>query len=189
MSGPASWNKSPGRSPWRRVTSPCNSVKQDQLRHSVVVEQWQRHYNHIGPHSSLAYQTPFEFKLRYDSPNAGPFPSYEQADKSRQVRASKSGRELCNDNAAPESFFATLKKELVHLHRFSTREEAKRAKFEYMELSSIEFDVIRNLATLRLPSSREGTTRFKWQPAAGALSQLRNRALSSTFGDRIYRLI
>lgn len=37
----------------------------------VVIEQWRRHYNHVRPHSSLDYQTPVEFKLHYDSPNAG----------------------------------------------------------------------------------------------------------------------
>lgn len=50
------------------------------------------------------------------------------------MRSSMSGRGNCYDNAAAESFFATLKKELVHLRRFSTREEAKRAIFEYIEV-------------------------------------------------------
>lgn len=39
----------------------------------------------------------------------------------------------CYDNAAMESFFHTLKTELVHLNKFSTRQEAKRAIFEYIE--------------------------------------------------------
>ena len=40
----------------------------------------------------------------------------------------------CWDNAVAESFFHTLKVELVHRHRFKTREEAKRKIFEYVEL-------------------------------------------------------
>jgi len=32
-----------------------------------------------------------------------------------------------------ESFFATLKKELVHRERYATREEAKQSVFEYIE--------------------------------------------------------
>lgn len=40
----------------------------------------------------------------------------------------------CYDNAAAESFFATLKKELVHPRRFATREQARQAIFEYIEV-------------------------------------------------------
>jgi hypothetical protein len=39
----------------------------------------------------------------------------------------------CLDNAPMESFFASLKKELVHRWRFKTRAEAKAAIFEYIE--------------------------------------------------------
>jgi putative transposase len=39
----------------------------------------------------------------------------------------------CFDNAVCESFHATLKKELVHRHRWQTRAEAKTAVFEYVE--------------------------------------------------------
>ena len=40
----------------------------------------------------------------------------------------------CYDNAVAESFFHTLKVELVHRNRFKTREEAKRKIFEYVEM-------------------------------------------------------
>jgi putative transposase len=39
----------------------------------------------------------------------------------------------CWDNAPVESFFASLKKELVHHERYVTREEAKASIFEYVE--------------------------------------------------------
>jgi putative transposase len=39
----------------------------------------------------------------------------------------------CWDNAVAESFFHTLKVELIHRHRFQTRDEAKRKIFEYVE--------------------------------------------------------
>ena len=39
----------------------------------------------------------------------------------------------CWDNAPVESFFATLKKELVHRGRFSSRSEARTAIFHYIE--------------------------------------------------------
>ncbi len=38
------------------------------------------------------------------------------------------------DNAPMESFFATLKTELVHHCRFETREQAQAALFDYMEI-------------------------------------------------------
>ena len=40
----------------------------------------------------------------------------------------------CWDNAVAESFFHTLKVELIHRMKFRTREEAKRKIFEYVEM-------------------------------------------------------
>jgi putative transposase len=40
----------------------------------------------------------------------------------------------CWDNAVAESFFATLKKELVRNHVFDTRGNARAAVFEYIEV-------------------------------------------------------
>jgi transposase InsO family protein len=40
----------------------------------------------------------------------------------------------CYDNAAIESFFGTLKQELVHHERYATREKAKASIFEYIEV-------------------------------------------------------
>ena len=40
----------------------------------------------------------------------------------------------CWDNAAMESFFGTLKQELVHRETYATREEARRSLFEYIEV-------------------------------------------------------
>lgn len=40
----------------------------------------------------------------------------------------------CWDNAVAESFFHTLKVELVHRYIFKTREQAKRKIFEYIEM-------------------------------------------------------
>ena len=47
---------------------------------------------------------------------------------------SMSRRGNCLDNAPMESFFASLKTEHVHPVRFRTREEAKTAVFEYIEI-------------------------------------------------------
>jgi len=40
----------------------------------------------------------------------------------------------CWDNAVAESFFHTLKVELVHRYKFRTREDARRAIFKYVEM-------------------------------------------------------
>jgi transposase InsO family protein len=46
---------------------------------------------------------------------------------------SMSGRGNCYDNAVAESFFHTLKTELVHQHRYETRAAAHASLFEYIE--------------------------------------------------------
>ncbi len=47
---------------------------------------------------------------------------------------SMSGRGNCYDNAVVESFFHTLKTELVYFETYHTREEARSSIFEYIEL-------------------------------------------------------
>lgn len=49
------------------------------------------------------------------------------------IIASMSRRGNCYDNAHVESFFHSLKTELVYRRKFKTREEAKRAIFEWIE--------------------------------------------------------
>lgn len=47
---------------------------------------------------------------------------------------SMSGTGNCYDNAVMESFYHSLKVELIHGQRYKTREEAKKAIFDYVEL-------------------------------------------------------
>lgn len=49
-------------------------------------------------------------------------------------RQSMSGKGNCYDNAITETFFSLLKKELVYLTVFETREQARREIFEYIEI-------------------------------------------------------
>ena len=74
------------------------------------------------------------------------------------VTCSMSRKGNCWDNAPAESFFATLKKELIHQRHFRTRAEAKSAIFEFIEswynrerlhsslgyMSPVEFEAINN---------------------------------------------
>jgi len=50
------------------------------------------------------------------------------------IKASMSRKGNCYDNAPMESFWGTLKNELVYNRRFKTREEAKREITEYIEV-------------------------------------------------------
>jgi putative transposase len=58
---------------------------------------------------------------------------YRSAVKSAGFRASMSRKADCYDNAPMESFFHTLKTELIHHRRYATRQEAKRDIFAYIE--------------------------------------------------------
>ena len=59
---------------------------------------------------------------------------YRKLIKKAKLTQSMSRKGECLDNAPMESFFASLKKELVHLQRFKTRAQAKAAIFEYIEV-------------------------------------------------------
>jgi putative transposase len=60
--------------------------------------------------------------------------SYRQLLRQHQVQASMSRKGNCWDNAVAESFFHTLKTELIYLEDFDTREHAQTAVFEYIEV-------------------------------------------------------
>ncbi|TRD13248.1 IS3 family transposase, partial [Palleronia caenipelagi] len=59
---------------------------------------------------------------------------YRKIIRHAKLEQSMSRRGQCLDNAPMESFFSSLKKELVHRHRFRTREQARAAIFEYIEV-------------------------------------------------------
>ncbi len=59
---------------------------------------------------------------------------YQDALDGLGVVCSMSRKGNCWDNAVAESFFATLKNELVYTRRFATRAEAREAIFEFVEV-------------------------------------------------------
>jgi transposase InsO family protein len=59
---------------------------------------------------------------------------YQRALAARGIRCSMSRKGNCWDNAVVESFFSTLKTELVHRVDFLTRAAAKSALFEFIEV-------------------------------------------------------
>ena len=54
--------------------------------------------------------------------------------KEHRIQSSMNKKGSCYDNAVVESFFKTLKAELVRTVRFNTKEEAKSKLFEYIEV-------------------------------------------------------
>ena len=59
---------------------------------------------------------------------------YRATLKNHGIKASMSRKGDCWDNAVAESFFHTLKTELIHHCDFETREEARTVIFEYIEV-------------------------------------------------------
>lgn len=59
---------------------------------------------------------------------------YRDLLRSQGIECSMSRRGDCYDNAVMESFFKTLKVELVYHERYETREQARRSIFEYLEV-------------------------------------------------------
>jgi putative transposase len=60
--------------------------------------------------------------------------SYQQLLRQHGIEPSMSRKGNCWDNAVAESFFHTLKTELIYLEDFDTREQAQTAVFEYIEV-------------------------------------------------------
>jgi len=60
--------------------------------------------------------------------------AYQEVLSSEGITCSMSRKGNCWDNAVVESFFSTLKRELVHGRDYATREEARRELFEYIEV-------------------------------------------------------
>jgi putative transposase len=59
---------------------------------------------------------------------------YQRLLQSHQMEVSMSGKGDCWDNACAESFWSTLKSELVHHEQYATREQARASIFEYIEV-------------------------------------------------------
>lgn len=60
--------------------------------------------------------------------------SFREQLQTTKMIGSMSRKGNCWDNAPVESFFATLKKELVHQEKYATREQAKASLFRYIEV-------------------------------------------------------
>jgi putative transposase len=88
---------------------------------------------------------------------------YQALLRGHGMRGSMSRRGNCYDNAPVESFFGTLKTELVHHRRYRTREEAAREIREYIDLF---YNRQRRQARLGYLSPAAYTQQFTWPQRA-----------------------
>lgn len=83
-----------------------------------------------------ANNCPMETELIFHSDRGSQYASFkfQKLLRSYGMRASMSGKGNCYDNAMVESFFHTLKTELVYWESYQTREEARLSIFDYIEV-------------------------------------------------------
>ena len=85
---------------------------------------------------ALQHRQPDGPKLLHHSDRGVQYASddYQRLLTQHGIECSMSGRGDCYDNAMMESFWATLKTELVHHQKYATREQARQSIFEYVEV-------------------------------------------------------
>lgn len=86
-------------------------------------------------HQALTHrQPPVELVLHSDRGSQYASDEVRSMIVAHRLVQSMSGTGNCYDNAITETFFHTLKTEMVHWERFETRDEARRKIFEYIEV-------------------------------------------------------
>lgn len=124
--------------------SMSHGMKAELVNDALLMAIWRR-----KPNPGLLWHTDRGSQYAADS--------HRQLLKAHGIDQSMSRKGNCWDNAVSESFFHTLKTELIHDQIFATREHAKQALFEYIEvfynqmrlhsandyLSPAEFEAIR----------------------------------------------
>jgi putative transposase len=98
----------------------------DHMRTDLVSEALRMAIIHRRPAKGLLHHS--DRGVQYASED------YQQLLKEHHMDVSMSGRGECWDNACVESFWGTLKTELVNHEHYATRESARQAIFEYIEV-------------------------------------------------------
>jgi putative transposase len=88
---------------------------------------------------------------------------FRQYCKDNRVRTSVGRTGVCWDNAAAESFFAALKNEMYHRHKFATKAKARFAVADYIE---VFYNRQRLHSTLGYRTPYEALTEFRTIPTA-----------------------
>jgi putative transposase len=98
-----------------------SNMKADLVNNAMLMAIWQR-----KPSKGLMWHT--DRGSQYCSE------SHSKLIRQHGIIQSMSRKGNCWDNAVAESFFHTIKVELIYQYKFRTREEAKHAIFEYIEV-------------------------------------------------------
>ena len=98
----------------------------DHLRAELVCDALAMALTHRQPRGELLHHS--DRGVQYASG------AYQKILDGHGIKPSMSRSGNCYDNAVTESFFSTLKGELTHHESYSSREEARRSLFEYVEV-------------------------------------------------------
>ncbi len=109
---------------WSRAVISWNA--QENMEESLVIKTLEKAIRDRRPTQELI--------LHSDRGSQYASQSYRQMLGENNIIQSMSSKGNCYDNAPTESFFSTLKRELVYREEFKTREEAKQKLFEYIEV-------------------------------------------------------
>jgi transposase InsO family protein len=101
--------------------SMADNMKADLVNDAILMAIWRR-----KPAKDLIWHTDRGSQYASDS--------HRKILKDHAIIQSMSRKGDCWDNAVSESFFHTLKTELIHHHHFKNQEEAKNVIFEYIEV-------------------------------------------------------
>ena len=96
----------------------------DHLRSELVERALSNALEHRRPRGPVMHHTDRGVQYACDD--------YQELLRAHGLEVSMSRVGNCWDNAAMESFFGTLKQELVHRQTYATREEARGSLFEYI---------------------------------------------------------
>jgi putative transposase len=107
----------------RRLTGWAMSVHIDT---ELILAAWGMALTHVQPPAGLVFHS--DRGVQYASHD------YRHALTNAQAIASMSRKGNCYDNAAMESFWSTLKQEMIYRRHFKTRDEARQAIFDFIEV-------------------------------------------------------
>lgn len=96
----------------------------ERMTKELVIQALDRAYNQQQPRGEVLHHS--DRGIQYASHD------YQARLKKYGMKGSMSRKGNCYDNACIESFHSVLKKELIYLEKFKTREQARKRIFEYI---------------------------------------------------------
>nr|WP_283942845.1 IS3 family transposase [Paenibacillus konkukensis] len=96
----------------------------DRMTKELVIQALDRAYHQQRPGNNVLHHS--DRGSQYASHE------YQARLKTYKMKGSMSRKGNCYDNACIESFHSVIKKELIYLEKFKTREQARKRIFEYI---------------------------------------------------------